>query len=85
MSVIKTEDQRKWINAFVVLSCAIVGYLTIQGTKQLGEWFDLEAKVQYFEALIQGTGIFSRTYGIFDHPKKSNKLILSQGMLYGTG
>ena len=59
MSVIKTEDQKKWINAFVVLCCAIVGYLTITGGGQLGEWLDLEAKVSYYTAIIQGSGILA--------------------------
>ena len=59
MSVIKIEDQRKWINAFVVLGCVIVGYLAIKGIQQVGEWLDWEAKVQYFMAIIQGTGILA--------------------------
>ena len=59
MSVIKIEDQKKWINAFVVLGCVFLGYLTIKGAGQLGEWLDLEAKVQYFMALVQGSGILA--------------------------
>ncbi|MCY4524255.1 MAG: preprotein translocase subunit SecE [Halobacteriovoraceae bacterium] len=59
MPLIKTEDQKKWINAFVVLVSVISGYLTIKGTIQVGEWLDLEAKYQYFMATVQGTGILA--------------------------
>ena len=59
MSVLKTEDAKKWINSFVAICCIIICYASIAFWGQLGEWFDLEAKVKYFEGIGQGVGILS--------------------------
>lgn len=58
MSIIKAEDEKKWINAFLVLCSILLGFITIRFMEQMGEWFDLEAKVQYYLMLTQGTGFF---------------------------
>lgn len=57
MSLLTKEDGRKWINSFVAIIAIIVGFLTIRFTEQMGEWFDLEAKVNYFLAITQGLGV----------------------------
>ena len=57
MSIIKKEDERKWINSFATISSIILGYLIIRLTTQLGEWFDLEAKIEHFLYVRQGLGI----------------------------
>jgi len=57
MSLLKSEDSKKWINSFVAICAVISGYLVIQFTQQMGEWFDLEAKVPYFLGVAQGVGI----------------------------
>lgn len=57
MSVLKSEDQKKWINAFVMLCSILVGYIWIQFIFQLGEWFDLESQIKFFLAIAQGSGI----------------------------
>ena len=58
MSIIKSEDEKKWINAFLVLCSILLGFVTIRFMEQMGEWFDLEAKVQYYLAVTQGMGFF---------------------------
>jgi preprotein translocase subunit SecE len=68
MSVTKSESGQKWINAFVAIVSILVGYIFIQFIEQLGEWFDLEAKLNYFLAITQVTGVvigFSTFVGIF--------------------
>lgn len=57
MSIIKAEDSQKWINFFVALVSILCGFLVIRFLGQLGEWFDLEAKVPYFIGVSQGVGI----------------------------
>lgn len=57
MSIIKAEDSKKWINFFVALVAILTGYVVIKFLGQMGEWFDLEAKVPYFVGVAQGIGI----------------------------
>jgi len=57
MSFIKAEDSQKWINFFVAIIAILAGYLLISFLQQMGEWFDLEAKVPYFLGVSQAAGI----------------------------
>ncbi len=57
MSEIKSEDSKKWINAFIALASILVGFLFIRLFDQLGEWFDLEAKIGHFTIVSQGIGV----------------------------
>lgn len=57
MSLIKSEDSKKWINAFVAGVSAICGFITIRFLEQMSEWFDLEAKVPNFPITVQVAGI----------------------------
>lgn len=59
MSLLKSEDSKKWINAFVAILSFIVGYIVISFTEQMGEWFDLEAKVSNFLMVTQAIGIIA--------------------------
>ncbi|MEC7275538.1 MAG: preprotein translocase subunit SecE [Bdellovibrionota bacterium] len=56
MSIIKAEDNKKWINFFVAVIAILSGFLVIRFLGQMGEWFDLEAKVPYFIGVSQGLG-----------------------------
>ena len=57
MSLIKSEDSKKWINSFVAIVSAISGIIVIRFSEQMGEWFDLEAKIPNFPITIQVVGI----------------------------
>ncbi|MBT3235066.1 MAG: preprotein translocase subunit SecE [Bdellovibrionales bacterium] len=57
MSIIRAEDEKKWINAFIALCSILAGFVVIRFVGQLGEWFDLEARIDYFLGLTQGLGI----------------------------
>ena len=59
MSALKAEDSKKWIRSFVAIVAAVSGYLIIQFIGQLGEWFDLEAKVPNYILVSQGLGILT--------------------------
>ncbi len=56
MSIIKAEDNKKWINTFIALISILSGFLVIRFLGQMGEWFDLEAKIPYFIGVSQGAG-----------------------------
>tara|TARA_X000000950_G_scaffold277193_1_gene366224 strand:+ start:697 stop:1083 length:387 start_codon:yes stop_codon:yes gene_type:complete len=49
---------KKWINSFIAILAVIFSYVMISFTEQLSEWFDLEAKIQYFQASKQVFGVF---------------------------
>jgi preprotein translocase subunit SecE len=57
MSIIKSEDSAKWINALVAFCSVLTAYLVTRFTEQLAVWFDLEAKIQNFYLLNQAFGI----------------------------
>ncbi len=57
MSIVKAEDSKKWINALLAIFAILVGYVFIQFAEQMGEWFNLEAKVKNFFAITQALGI----------------------------
>ncbi|EQC46504.1 preprotein translocase, SecE subunit [Bacteriovorax sp. BSW11_IV] len=57
MSLVRAEDKKKWINAFVAIMSILCGYTMIRFVAKLGEWFDLEAKIGNFLAFNQGVGI----------------------------
>lgn len=57
MSVLKSEDSKKWINALLALGSLLSGFVAIRFVETMGEWFDLEAKVGNFLVLSQGLGV----------------------------
>ncbi len=57
MSIIRSEDSRKWIYTFLVIVSAIITFLLIRFLEQMGEWFDLEAKIGNFVMVSQGVSI----------------------------
>lgn len=57
MSIIKSEDQKKWVNAFIALVSALLAFVMIKFFYQMGEWFDLEAKIPYFQGVVQGLAV----------------------------
>ena len=57
MSIIKSEDSSKWINALVAIAAVLSGFVVTRFVDQLGVWFDLEAKVSSFPVVSQGLGV----------------------------
>ena len=57
MSIIRSEDGKKWINSFIAIISILAGYITISFMESMGELFDLEAKVKHFLMISQGIGI----------------------------
>lgn len=57
MSIIKSEDSSKWINALVAIGAFLTGFIVTKFVNQLGIWFDLEAKISNFAVISQGLGV----------------------------
>ena len=84
VSVIKKEDERKWINAFSALVGIISGHLAIQILRQLSAWFDLEARIDHFAYVSQGVGVLTGLavfITILKHQKSSKHLTEVYGEL----
>ena len=65
MALVKSEDSKKWINSFVALCSILIGFMAIRFLQQMGEWFDLEAKVGNFVFLVQGVGVVAGVVTFF--------------------
>ena len=59
MSIIKSEDSSKWINALVTIAAVLAGFVVTKFFYQIGAWFDLEAKISNFNVISQGLGVIS--------------------------
>lgn len=82
MSILKVEDEKKWINAFVVICAGIVGYIFIRFSLQMGEWFDLESKISHFTKVTHITGVFVG-FGFFTFMYKSKSNVKYLTEVYG--
>lgn len=72
MSIIKSEDSRKWITALVVIAAVLAGFVVATFVRQLGDWFDLEAKISSFALIAQAAG-FLTGLGTFIYIIKNEK------------
>lgn len=59
MSIIKSEDSRKWITALTVIASVLAGYVVYKFVGQLGDWFDLETKISSYGLVTQGLGFLT--------------------------
>ena len=77
MSLVKSEDNKKWINTFSAICSIVVGFVLIRFLGQMGEWFDLEARVPQFLMISQVLGIISGliTFIIITRNKVSSTLL----------
>ena len=72
MSIIKSEDSRKWITALVAIAAILAGFVMYKFVGQLGAWFDLEAKISHYSLLSQGLG-FLTGLGVFVYIFKNHE------------
>ncbi len=68
MSLIKQEDANRWIYTFIAVIAIIATYVLVRFFYQLGDWFDLEAKITSFRIIAQiagaGLGLISYVVAI---------------------
>lgn len=72
MSIIKSEDSRKWITALVVIASVLAGFVVFKFMVQMSNWFDLETKVSNFGLIAQALG-FVTGLGTFIYILKNEK------------
>jgi preprotein translocase subunit SecE len=59
MSIIKSEDSRKWITALTAIASVLAGFIIYKFFAQLGDWFDLETKISSYGLVAQGLGFLT--------------------------
>jgi len=57
MSLVKSEDSKKWINFILVVCSILLGFVVIRFLGQAGEWFNLEAKIPHFVMVANAVGV----------------------------
>lgn len=57
MSDVQKLNENKWQNVAVVAAAIVIGYVSYAFFNQLGEWFELEAKIPRFNIFAQGLGV----------------------------
>ena len=72
MSIVKSENAPKWINAFVAIVSVIAGFVAIRFLDFTGQWFELEAQIPNFLVITQAVGVIVGL-GTFAWIKKSAK------------
>lgn len=53
MSLTAKDNGKKWIQSSVAITCMILVYVLIKFFTQMGEWFELESKVQFYMGISQ--------------------------------
>ncbi|MBD66801.1 MAG: preprotein translocase subunit SecE [Halobacteriovoraceae bacterium] len=77
MSTTTKDDGKKWIQASIAVVCILLCYVLIRFFLQMGEWFELESKINNFNAITQvisvliAGGVF---FYIMKNPKTSDFL-----------
>ena len=77
MSLLRSDDNKKWVFGFVAIVSLIVTFVSISFFAQMSEWFDLEAKIGNFTVVNQVVGILvglATFITINKHPKSSSVL-----------
>jgi len=59
MSIIKSEDSRKWITALTVIASVLAGFVVFKFAHQLSAWFDLETKIPQYSLIAQALGFLA--------------------------
>jgi preprotein translocase subunit SecE len=72
MSIIKSEDSRKWITALTAIAAGLAGFIVFKFANQLGDWFDLETRISNYSLVAQGLG-FVAGLGTFIYILKNSE------------
>lgn len=70
MSSTMKDDGSKWIQTGVVSLCLLLAYVLIRFFGQLGEWFDLESKIDQFLIISQLVSVLI-SLGVFIYVMKN--------------
>jgi hypothetical protein len=53
MSLTAKDNGKKWIQSSVAFTCLLLVYILIKFFTQMGEWFELESKIQFYMGITQ--------------------------------
>jgi len=70
MSSTMKDDGTKWIQASVVFCCLLLTYILIRFFGQIGEWFELESKINQFFIISQVVAVLI-SLGVFIYIMKN--------------
>lgn len=71
------KSGQKWISSTLAIACIILFYVILRFFNQVGEWFELEAKISNFSAITQGLSVLigiGTFFSILKHPFTSSYL-----------
>ncbi len=72
MSLTSKDTGKKWIQTSVAFSCLLLVYILIKFFTQMGEWFELESKVQYYMGITQLVSVLI-ALGVFLYIVRNHK------------
>ena len=72
MSLTIKDNGKKWVQSSVAILCMLCVYVFIKFFTQMGEWFELESKVQFYMAITQVISVVA-SFGIFLYLIKNTK------------
>ena len=66
------DNGKKWIQSSVTVLCLLILYVLIKFFTQMGEWFELESKIEFYNAISQFTAVLI-AFGVFLYIIKNTK------------
>jgi preprotein translocase subunit SecE len=72
MSLTAKDTGKKWIQSSVAFTCLLLVYILIKFFTQMGEWFELESKIQFYMGISQMISVMI-SFGAFIYIIKNEK------------
>jgi len=72
MSLTVKDNGKKWIQSSVAIVCMLLVYVLIKFFTQMGEWFELESKVQFYMGISQLISVLI-SLSVFMYISKNHK------------
>lgn len=72
MSLTAKDNGKKWIQSSVAFTCLLLVYILIKFFTQMGEWFELESKIQFYMGITQMISVMI-SFGAFIYIIKNEK------------
>lgn len=72
MTTASQAKGKKWIQTTVAISCMLLGYILMSFFETLGEWFELESKLNNYVAITQVLAVML-ALGVFVYIMKNPK------------
>jgi preprotein translocase subunit SecE len=70
MSLTVKDNGKKWIQTSVAITCLLLVYILIKFFTQMGEWFELESKIEFYMGISQMISVVI-SFGVFAYIVKN--------------